>query len=396
MPLVDKNRRFRKPGIAFILILLRVRLGCRDLLPSKALRRISFYPPNRNRLFWAYTKNPNYWGYDEKYPENRLPYIDEIKTLIIRDDATRLAALRTGKVDYIGWAAASSIISNIDDVDSLRRTRPEIQLWPFKFRNLNAYAMDVRKPPFDDISVRHAMQMALDRETINNTLYKGLGDNTPYGISAIKGYIIPFEEWPEELKKTYNYDQEGAEALLDAAGYPRGADGIRFKTKVNLPEWFDATYAEVASSYWDEIGVKVEINAVDAATFNAMVNEHTYEGLTLANTGARFAPTTTVNWAHSTEMWNSPGWQDPKLDAMVEAAIAADTVEEQRRLITEVDMYQIENRGWVYGTLVPIYFASWPWLKGYNGEAKLQEPGELGALFSRLWLDLDLKEQMGY
>ena len=95
-------------------------------------------------------------------------------------------------------------------------------------------------------------------------------------------------------------------------------------------------------------------------------------------------------------MWNSPGWQDPKLDAMVEAALAADTVEEQRRLITEVDMYQIENRGWVYGTLVPIYFASWPWLKGYNGEPKLQEPGELGALFSRLWLDLDLKEQMGY
>ncbi len=345
---------------------------------------------------FTFTKNPNYWGYDEKYPENRLPYIDEIKTLIMRDDATRLAALRTGKVDYIGWAAASSIISNIDDVDSLRRTHPEIQLWPMKFRNLNAYAMDVRKPPFDDISVRHAMQMALDRETINNTLYKGLGDNTPYGISAIKGYIIPFEEWPEELKKTYNYDQEGAEALLDAAGYPRGADGIRFKTKVNLPDWFDATYAEVASSYWDEIGVKVEINAVDAATFNAMVNEHTYEGLTLANTGARFAPTVTVNWAHSTEMWNSPGWQDPKLDAMVEAALAADTVEEQRRLITEVDMYQIENRGWVYGTLVPIYFASWPWVKGYNGETKLQEPGELGALFSRIWLDLDLKEQMGY
>ena len=51
--LVDKNRHFRKPGIASILILLRVRLGCRDLLPSKALRRIFFYPPNRYRLFWV-------------------------------------------------------------------------------------------------------------------------------------------------------------------------------------------------------------------------------------------------------------------------------------------------------------------------------------------------------
>ena len=345
-----------------------------------------------------FTKNPNYWGFDEKYPENRLPYIDEIRTLVIKDQATLLAALRTGKVDYIGWPAASSIISNIDDVDSLRRTRPEIQLWPIKFRNLNAYAMDVRQAPFDDVRVRHAMQMALDRETINNAQYKGLGDNTPYGVSAVKGYTIPFAQWPEELKKTYNYDPEGAEALLDAAGYPRGADGIRFKTKVNLTDWFDATYTEIASSYWGEIGVDVEILVHDGATLNAMVREHTYEGLTMANSAAQFSPGMTVNWAHSTDNFgvNAPGWQDLKLDAMVEAALAADSIEEQKRLITEVDMYQIENRGWVYGTLVPIYFASWPWLKGYNGELGMGQHGELGALFSRLWLDLDLKKEMGY
>ena len=347
---------------------------------------------------FQYTKNPDYWGYDEKYPENRLPYIDEIKTLIMPDMATLLAAMRTGKVDYIGWPAASSVISNIDDVDSLRRSRPEIQLWPIKFRNLNAWAMDVRQPPFDDIRVRHAMQMALDRETMNRTLFKGLGDNTPYGVSAVNGYIIPFEEWPEELKKTYNYDPEGAEALLDAAGYSRGADGIRFNTKVNLADWFDATYVEAASSYWREIGVEVEINMVDSVTSNAMGREHTFEGLKMANTAAQFPPTMTVNWAHSTDNFgqNGPGWQDPELDDMVEAAVAAKTIEEQRRLIIEVDMYQIENRGFVFGTLVPIYFANWPWLKGYNGEIGGGNPGELGELFGRLWLDLDLKAAMGY
>ena len=53
--LVDKNRRFREPGIASILILLSARLGCRDLLLSKALRRISFYTPVRCRLFWVGT-----------------------------------------------------------------------------------------------------------------------------------------------------------------------------------------------------------------------------------------------------------------------------------------------------------------------------------------------------
>ena len=50
----------------------------------------------------TYTKNPNYWGYDEKYPENRLPYFDEYKLLVTPDVSTILAALRAGKVDYVG------------------------------------------------------------------------------------------------------------------------------------------------------------------------------------------------------------------------------------------------------------------------------------------------------
>ena len=49
----------------------------------------------------TYTKNPNYWGYDEKYPENRLPYIDQLRALIMPEVATHMAALRTAKVDYI-------------------------------------------------------------------------------------------------------------------------------------------------------------------------------------------------------------------------------------------------------------------------------------------------------
>ena len=50
----------------------------------------------------TWDKNPDYWGYDEKYPENRLPYIDQLRVLFVPEVATRLAALRTGRIDYIG------------------------------------------------------------------------------------------------------------------------------------------------------------------------------------------------------------------------------------------------------------------------------------------------------
>ena len=116
----------------------------------------------------TFTKNPNYWGYDEKFPENRLPYLDEIKFLIIPDQSTMLAALRTGKNARVAFGLS------LDQAKSLQRTNPEL-LWSTNLDLPWTHSMDVRKPPFDDIRVRTAMQLALDLETINNTFMGGAG-----------------------------------------------------------------------------------------------------------------------------------------------------------------------------------------------------------------------------
>ena len=88
------------------------------------------------------TKYPDYWGFDEKYPENRLPYVDEIRALRMAESATRPAALRTGKIDYLGSPGASALRS-IDKVESLERTDPEIELWSYKFRSDNQFYLSV-------------------------------------------------------------------------------------------------------------------------------------------------------------------------------------------------------------------------------------------------------------
>ena len=67
----------------------------------------------------TYTKNPNYWGYDEKFPENRLPYLDEVKVLIIPDFSTRLSALRTGKI-----ARLTDV--TFDQEEAIKKTNPEL------------------------------------------------------------------------------------------------------------------------------------------------------------------------------------------------------------------------------------------------------------------------------
>ena len=171
----------------------------------------------------TWTKNPDYWGYDEKFPENRLPYFDEIRLLMMEDEATRISAMRTGKIDYMGFSGGSE--TRLDQVDGLQKTNPELKFLPYQFRSdYTSFAMNVSQSPFDDIRVRKAMQMAQDLETVNNAYYKGRAKWIPQGVigDGVVDYFVPFDEWPEEVKKGYRYDPEGAEKLLDEAGYPRG------------------------------------------------------------------------------------------------------------------------------------------------------------------------------
>ena len=129
----------------------------------------------------TYSKNPDYWDFDEKYPDNRLPYIDQINRLIMPDKATSRAALRSGKVDYIGQPGVNQF--QAAEVESFQRTNPEIVFSPWAFRSETSVAFNVRHPsPFQDIRVRKAMQMAIDLETINNTYFGGFGMTTPQGI----------------------------------------------------------------------------------------------------------------------------------------------------------------------------------------------------------------------
>jgi len=64
-------------------------------------------------------KNPNYWGYDERYPQNKLPYLNQVNFLIIPNSATALAAFRSGKIDVIEQQTLQSS-------QAMKQTNPDV------------------------------------------------------------------------------------------------------------------------------------------------------------------------------------------------------------------------------------------------------------------------------
>ena len=345
---------------------------------------------------FTYTKNPDYWGYDEKFPENRLPYVDEFRVLIMKDEATRLAALRSGKIDYSGYHGAGAMIKSIDVVESLKRTNPELVLNEYSERAENGFIFDVSKPPFDDIRVRKAMNMALDLETINNTYFKGYGDPTPTGQVGMPGFYVPFDEWPQEVKDAYSYNPEGAAKLLDQAGYPRGSDGIRFKTTVTMVEAQGVGFIESAVAYWSEIGVDVRLDPWPAATWGAFARDPEREQGLLHHAFFAVAEASDLLWRFTPGYESNPcKCDDPAYNALFERAKAATTFEEQKKPLVEMDMYLIKSVWGVPGPMVPVFNVTQPWVKGYNSEGGLGGLNWYG-IFARLWIDQDLKKEMGF
>ena len=342
----------------------------------------------------TWDKNPDYWGFDEKYPENRLPYVDRLRALVMPEVATQLAALRTGQVDYVGQIG-NTPIKSLDQVDSLQKTNPELVITPYSTVALNAVGLNVQMKPFDDIRVRKAMQMAINLEEANNALYRGMGDTTPQGAANrfIAAIATPFEEWPEEVKNGFTYDPEGAEALLDEAGYPRGANGIRFETVMSQLPDRDLTYMQLVASYWGKVGIDVEIIVEERSNWIAKRSERDFEML-----NSEMA----VNWRaqdmtgrfKSTANYNTSNVNDPAYDALHDDLIAATTIDEQNRIAGELDQYAIARFWQIWPVMAPLFHVSQPWLIGYNGEY-LVGNGQNVTVFTRLWIDQELKEAMG-
>ena len=204
----------------------------------------------------VYKRNPNYWG---KIDGN----VQEIVFTPIGNDATRLAAIVSGEVDFVLDPAPR-------DVAKLRGTSgvkvidgPENRILFIGMdqgRDELLYSSVKGKNPFKDVRVRKALYQAIDIETLKAKLMNGqsfpTGAMTP---SPLGSYNDP------AIESRFPFDLAAARKSLADAGYPEG-----FEVQLNCPNnryVNDAQICIALASMWAQVKVKVKVAAEPRATY---------------------------------------------------------------------------------------------------------------------------------
>jgi peptide/nickel transport system substrate-binding protein len=253
-------------------------------------------------------RNPNYW-------EKGKPYLDEIIFKIVPQAAARTQGLLAGDIDYVPY-----LYMSISDYKAVQNN-PSFKLTPGKnFPSVDYMFTNVTRKPFDDIRVRHALWMAVDRDYLLNVAYRGLGAVGTMPFSNRIPWAAPSDV---DYRMMYPYDSDRAEKLLDEAGLKRGADGKRLSMNVVYPTSnTDAPLIATAiKAMWAKIGVDLTLVPGDttAATkrifvdrdFDSAFGQYSSQGDPALGMARAF-----VTESLGKPFGNGSGYSNPEVDKM--------------------------------------------------------------------------------
>ncbi|GAA1966955.1 ABC transporter substrate-binding protein [Amycolatopsis minnesotensis] len=196
--------------------------------------------------------NPAYWGRKPAYTTVNLKYI--------KDPTALNNALLSNGIDVIATITAPDSIPQFESDNRFTvlqgTTNAEVVL-----------AFNDARPPFDDVRVRQAVTLAVDRKALLDTAWAGRG-------TLIGSMVPPTDPWYEDLSAAYPFDPAKAKALLAQAGKTDLSLRMRIP---NLP--YAVSSAQVIASQLADIGVRVSIEPLDfpAVWLKEVFTDHDFD-----------------------------------------------------------------------------------------------------------------------
>jgi peptide/nickel transport system substrate-binding protein len=208
----------------------------------------------------TYVKNPDWWGLKEgRWTGN----VDAVEYRPITNSATRMAALRSGELDFV-------LDPPVQEIEQLRRDKA-LKVWEGSEVRVIFIALDVGREelltgdvkgrnPFRDKRVRQALYQAIDIDAIRKQVMRGLSEPTAILMPDPKGGGVP-----ASLEKRLPYDPNAARKLLAEAGYPKG-----FGFTLNCPNdryINDEKICVALAAMWAKVGVNAKVETLPRAQY---------------------------------------------------------------------------------------------------------------------------------
>lgn len=275
---------------------------------------------------------------NEQYYEPGLPYLDGFTIKIIKDESSRLAAVRRGTVD-LTWIKAI-------EIEELARREKGLG-WSETPEARHLYIwLNTKEAPFNNVKLRQAVAASLNRQEIIDTVLLGRGKLTtglppatvPYVLSEAETAALPF----------YKQDYELVKKLLREAGHPNGFE-FTFKTSPHSPDYVPA--AQVIQRQLAKAGITMKIEQVEwGALLKTFREKEKFQAIAFARIWYADPEGYVFDTTHSKGSINAGGYASAEVDRLLNEQRA--TVDISKRVALWQDLQRI------YAQDVPII---WPY-----------------------------------
>jgi len=314
-------------------------------------------------------------AFDDYWNEKNRPGVKELVIKIIPEDMTRVAAFKTGAVDWID-AVPPAMIADLKKMPGVHTV--SVPSGNNLFLQFNTHQPD---SPFRDVRVRLAAAHAIDMDGIIKAVLFGQGERYASVGKGTLGY--------DPTLKPYEYNPEKAKRLLKEAGYPNGFD-VKFYNLVTPREPNIKEYGEAVAAYLTAAGIRCKIQGLEYAVWIKLglrQDPPELDGIVSWMWGHGAVGDPGTAWSghlHSYKPgtgWGSYSyWSDPEMDKLVqEQKRTMDTVKREE-ILRKIGRMKFEQVAGGLTTYRPLVTYAWrdkvtytPWPGGYYRE--LQEIG---------------------
>ena len=336
-------------------------------------------------------RNPSYWDKDPVGPGkgNQLPYLDEVRMLIIPDASSMESAFRTAKIDQGGfdWETGPRLLKENAKLLSGKNTFDG---------GFNTHFFVEGNPIFKDIRVRRAMMMAINWESLVKDLFGGDAQINVWPVtynSQYAGLYLSLDDpdCPATVKELYKFNLDKAKALMKEAGYPNG-----FKTTVICSNGTTVVdYYSVIKEMWSKLGIDLTIDARESAVHTSIWRGQQWTELCYSSMGGLGTAFTGGN-IYGDQSSNGSRVHDKVVEEAVKKMITTVANEGQGaadKIHRELMKYVLDQAWAVPYPKAPGYRLWWPWVKNYRNEFSVGYWNE-GNWSKWTWIDQNLKAQV--